>query len=108
LKFIRIVLFYALFFMVALIVAAIFFKPGNEGFLLLFSFIAPGIMVWLYEKRRARRLEAKTSVQPETQSTADNQTTIQQRSAAATATAQASRSLNQPRISGTGESLLAL
>ena len=99
-KFIRIVLFYALFFIIALIVAAIFFKPGNEGFLLLFSFIAPGLMVWWYEKHRARRLEAKTSVQPETQSTTGNQSTIQQRSAAATATAQASRSLNQPRTSG--------
>jgi tellurite resistance protein len=99
LKFKRIVFFYALFFVIALIIAAMFFRPANESFIVLFSFIAPGIMVWWYEKRRARRLEAKTNVQPEAQSAASHQSTIRQRSVAATATAQASRSLNQPRIS---------
>jgi positive regulator of sigma E activity len=63
LKFKRIVFFYALFFVIALIIAAMFFRPANESFIVLFSFIAPGIMVWWYEKRRARRLEAKTNVQ---------------------------------------------
>jgi tellurite resistance protein len=96
LKFIRIIFFYVVFFVIALIIAAMFFKPGNEGFLVLFSFIAPGIMVWLYEKRRALRLEPKTNTQPETQPAAIHQSTIRQRSAAM---AQASPPLSQARNS---------
>lgn len=100
-KFIRIIFFYALFFVIALIIGGIFIQPGNEGFLVLFSFIAPGLMVWWYEKNRARRLEAKAETQPTTQAAVVDQSTIRQRSAAATATAQASRVFNQPRLSGT-------
>lgn len=100
-KFIRIIFFYALFFVIALIIGGIFIQPGNESFLLLFSFIAPGLMVWWYEKNRARRLEAKAETQPVTQAAVVDQSTIRQRSAAATATAQASRAFNQPRLSGT-------
>lgn len=64
-KFLRIVFFYALFFFVSFVLAGIFIKPVSGDYFVLFSFVAPAIMVWWYEKRRAGRL-AKTSVtQPE-------------------------------------------
>ena len=64
-KFLRIVFFYALFFFVSFVLAGILVKPAGDGYFVLFSFVAPAIMVWWYEKRRAVRL-AKTSVaQPE-------------------------------------------
>jgi len=97
LKFVRIFFFYALLFFISLIIAAIFFGPGNEGFLVLFSFIASGLFVWWYVKRRARRLAAKARAQPE----AVEHSTIRSRSVAATASTPPSRMWDQPRPSVT-------
>jgi len=55
LKFIRIVFMYALLFVIAMTFAAVVFIPGNEGLFVLFSFVAPGLGVWWYEKRRTKK-----------------------------------------------------
>lgn len=53
---------YALLFVVAMTFAAVVFIPGNEGLFVLFSFVAPGLGVWWYERRRAKRRAEKTDV----------------------------------------------
>ena len=65
LKFLRIVFFYVLFFFVSFVIAGIFIRPISDGYFVLFSFFAPVIMVWWYERRRARRLAKTSLVQPE-------------------------------------------
>jgi len=98
LKFIRIIFFYTLFFFIALIVAGIFIQPRSVGFFVLFSFAAPAVMVWWFEKRRARRPAEKAPAQPE----AVEHSTIRSRSVAATAsTRPSSRVWDQPRPSET-------
>lgn len=62
-KFVRILFFYILYFCLAMVVLVIFFQPGSEGFWLLFLLIAPGLMVWWREKRRAHRQDTRTPVQ---------------------------------------------
>lgn len=102
-KFVRVFFFYSLFFFISLIIAAIFFGPGNEEFLVLFSFIAPGLIVWWYEKRRARPLAAKAGAQPE----AVEHSTIRRRSVAATASTPPSRVWDQSRPSADAPSASA-
>lgn len=53
LKFIRIVFFYFLFFVLAFIIAGIFIQPIGDGYFVLASFVAPAIMVWRMERRRS-------------------------------------------------------
>ena len=59
LKFLRIIFFYTIFFFVALIIGGMFLQKVNDGLFVLFTFLAPGVIVWWYEKRRARHLTAK-------------------------------------------------
>lgn len=58
-KFIRIVLLYVLFFVVALIIGGMFVQQLGDGLFVLFTFIAPGLAVWWYEKHRTRRLTVR-------------------------------------------------
>lgn len=53
LKFIRIVFFYFLFFVLSFIIAGIFIQPIGDGYFVLASFVAPAIMVWRMERRRS-------------------------------------------------------
>lgn len=58
-KFIRIILLYVLFFVVALIIGGMFVQQLGDGLSVLFTFIAPGLTVWWYEKFRTRRLAVR-------------------------------------------------
>ncbi|MGK8234579.1 TerB N-terminal domain-containing protein [Roseovarius sp. MS2] len=57
-KFIRIVFSHTLFFVLVLIISAFFIDHISDGSLVLIMFVAPAVLVWLYEKRRTRRLAA--------------------------------------------------
>lgn len=54
-KFIRTVLLYILFLFVALIIGGMFLEQLGDGLFVLVTFITPGLIVWWYERRRARR-----------------------------------------------------
>lgn len=61
LKFLRIVFLYVVLFFVAVIVGISFVDQIGDGLFALYIFVAPGLLVWWYEKRRSRRVALQKS-----------------------------------------------
>ena len=62
-KFIRIVLLYVLFFIVALIIGGMFVQQLGDGLFVLFTFIGPGILTWWLERRRTSSRKRVTATE---------------------------------------------
>jgi tellurite resistance protein len=65
LKIIRIVFCYIVFFFISFVAGGILIHPKSDGLFVLFSFLAPVVMVWWYERRRARRLSNQLASTPD-------------------------------------------
>jgi TerB N-terminal domain len=59
LKFIRVVFFYALYFLMCMVVVTVALQSWPDGVQMLFAFGLPIVLVWWQEKRRSRKVEAK-------------------------------------------------
>ena len=64
LKIIRIILLYILFLFIAMIIASIFIQPMGDSLSAFFTFIAPPLFVWWYEKQHALRRITKQGMTP--------------------------------------------
>ena len=58
-KLLRVAFFYALFFIIAMIIVVIALQDWSDGSQMLFIFGVPVILVWWMEKRRSRKVAAK-------------------------------------------------
>jgi len=72
LKFLRIVFLYIVLFFVAAIVGISFVDQLGDGLFALFIFVAPGLLVWWYEKRRSRRVALQKSEPAQTKDAGRN------------------------------------
>ncbi|MCK4860763.1 MAG: TerB N-terminal domain-containing protein [Rhodobacteraceae bacterium] len=62
-KFVRVVFFYALYFILCMFVVVIFFESWPVGAQMLFAFVSPAIWVWWRERRRAQKQAVKLAVE---------------------------------------------
>lgn len=66
LKFLRVTFFYALYFLMCMIVVMVALQSWPDGAQMLFAFGLPIVFVWWQEKRRSRKVEAKALVEEST------------------------------------------
>ena len=62
LKFFRIIFFFALYFLLCMVVVTVALQGWPVGGQMLFAFGLPILLVWWQEKRRSRKVEAKALV----------------------------------------------
>ena len=92
-KLVRIVFLYMLFLLITLVVSVVLFGPGGGARAVTFWFVAPALLAWQYEKRRA----SKTAV-------ATTNAAVEHRPEAITASrADRLRAWQQPGVSATGQ-----
>jgi len=60
LKFFRILFFYALYFLLCMVVVVTALQGWPVGGQMLFAFGLPIVLVWWQEKRRSRKVDAKS------------------------------------------------
>lgn len=59
LKFLRVIFFYGLYFLLCMVVVVVALQNWSEGAQMLFSFGLPIPLVWWQERRRARKVLTK-------------------------------------------------
>jgi hypothetical protein len=58
-KFFRVIFFYALYFLMCMVVVTVALQSWPDGTQMLFAFGLPAVLVWWQEKKRCRKVEAK-------------------------------------------------